>query len=193
VKDIVNTSNRYSHFRWHPLNILPVVTSLATANTLDVFVNCRSWRSPAARIVIDTRKAIAKTFIPLVSRRFIRCRIATRFLKLPSCLWRRNKKCYVLALFSRRQFQLWQKKIRTEETNTWHLMMTTSKMMAVALEWRYECYQPLRPKYVARPQSKFPTRPTDSKPYIARSDCAYVIEQCCSMAHALTVLPAFSQ
>jgi hypothetical protein len=47
--------------------------------------------------------------------------------------------------------------------------------------------------YVARPQSKFPTRPTASKPDIARSDCAYVIEQCCSMAHALTVLPAFSQ
>jgi hypothetical protein len=38
--------------------------------------------------------------------------------------------------------------------------------------------------YVARPQSKVPTRPTASKPYIARS---------CSMAHALTVLPAFSQ
>jgi hypothetical protein len=48
-------------------------------------------------------------------------------------------------------------------------------------------------RYVARPQSKFPTRPTGSKPYIARSDCAYVIEQCCSMAHALTILPAFSQ
>jgi hypothetical protein len=47
--------------------------------------------------------------------------------------------------------------------------------------------------YVARPQSKFPTRPTPSKPYIARSDCAYMIEQCCSMAHALTLLPAFSQ
>jgi hypothetical protein len=47
--------------------------------------------------------------------------------------------------------------------------------------------------YVERPQSKFPTRPTASKLYIARSDCAYVIEQCCSMAHALTVLPAFSQ
>jgi hypothetical protein len=47
--------------------------------------------------------------------------------------------------------------------------------------------------YVARPQSKFPTRPTASKPYIARSDCAYAIEQCCSMEHALTVLPAFSQ
>jgi hypothetical protein len=47
--------------------------------------------------------------------------------------------------------------------------------------------------YVARPQSKFPARPTASKPYIARSDCAYVTEQCCSMAHALTVLPAFSQ
>jgi hypothetical protein len=47
--------------------------------------------------------------------------------------------------------------------------------------------------YVARPQSKFPTRPTASRPYIAPSDCAYVIEQCCSMAHALTVLPAFSQ
>jgi hypothetical protein len=31
--------------------------------------------------------------------------------------------------------------------------------------------------YVARPQSKVPTRPTASKPYIARSDCAYVIEQ----------------
>jgi hypothetical protein len=31
--------------------------------------------------------------------------------------------------------------------------------------------------YQARPQSKFPTRPTASKPYIARSDCAYVIEQ----------------
>jgi hypothetical protein len=27
-------------------------------------------------------------------------------------------------------------------------------------------------RYVARPQSKFPTRPTASKPYIARSDCA---------------------
>jgi hypothetical protein len=47
--------------------------------------------------------------------------------------------------------------------------------------------------YVAHPQNKFPIRPTASKPYIARSDCAYVIEQCCSMAHALTVLPAFSQ
>jgi hypothetical protein len=47
--------------------------------------------------------------------------------------------------------------------------------------------------YLAQPQSKFPTRPTVSKPYIARSDCAYVIEQCCSMAHALTVLPVFSQ
>jgi hypothetical protein len=47
--------------------------------------------------------------------------------------------------------------------------------------------------YVARPQSRFPTRPTASKPYIARSDCAYVIEQWCSMAHALTVLPVFSQ
>jgi hypothetical protein len=32
-------------------------------------------------------------------------------------------------------------------------------------------------QYVARPQSKFPTRPTASKRYIARSDCAYVIEQ----------------
>jgi hypothetical protein len=47
--------------------------------------------------------------------------------------------------------------------------------------------------YTARPQSKFPTRPTASRPYIARSDSTYVIEQCCSMAHALTVLPAFSQ
>jgi hypothetical protein len=48
--------------------------------------------------------------------------------------------------------------------------------------------------YEARPQSKFPTRPTAaSKPYIARSDRAYMIEQGCSMAHALTVLPAFSQ
>jgi hypothetical protein len=32
-------------------------------------------------------------------------------------------------------------------------------------------------RYEARPQSKFPTRPTASKPYIARSDCAYLIEQ----------------
>jgi hypothetical protein len=47
--------------------------------------------------------------------------------------------------------------------------------------------------YVVRPQSTFPTRPTASKPYIARSDCAYMTEQCCSMAYALTVLPAFSQ
>jgi hypothetical protein len=47
--------------------------------------------------------------------------------------------------------------------------------------------------YEARPQSTFPTRPTASKPYIARSDCSYVIEKLCSMAHALTVLPAFSQ
>jgi hypothetical protein len=47
--------------------------------------------------------------------------------------------------------------------------------------------------YETRPQSKFPTRPTASKPYIARSDYAYVIEQWCSMAHVLTVLPAFSQ
>jgi hypothetical protein len=31
--------------------------------------------------------------------------------------------------------------------------------------------------YEARPQSKFPTRPAARKPYIARSDCAYVIEQ----------------
>jgi hypothetical protein len=30
---------------------------------------------------------------------------------------------------------------------------------------------------LARSQSKFPTRPTASKPYIERSDCAYVIEQ----------------
>jgi hypothetical protein len=43
-------------------------------------------------------------------------------------------------------------------------------------------------KYEAHPQSKFPTRPTASKPYIARSDCAYVIEQWCSMSHSLTVL-----
>jgi hypothetical protein len=49
------------------------------------------------------------------------------------------------------------------------------------------------PTYVASPQSKFPIRPTASKPYIARSDCSYVIEQCCSMALALTALPAFSQ
>jgi hypothetical protein len=49
------------------------------------------------------------------------------------------------------------------------------------------------PSYVARPQSKFPTRPTASKPYIARSDRAYVIEQCCSMTHAITLRPAFSQ
>jgi hypothetical protein len=33
------------------------------------------------------------------------------------------------------------------------------------------------PLYEAHPQSKFPTRPTASKPYIALSDCAYVIEQ----------------
>jgi hypothetical protein len=32
-------------------------------------------------------------------------------------------------------------------------------------------------KYEARPQSNFPTRLTASKPYIARSDCAYVTEQ----------------
>jgi hypothetical protein len=32
-------------------------------------------------------------------------------------------------------------------------------------------------KYEGRPQSKFPTRPTGSKPYITRSDCVYVIEQ----------------
>jgi hypothetical protein len=31
--------------------------------------------------------------------------------------------------------------------------------------------------HVARPQSKFPTRPTASKPYIARNHCTYVIEQ----------------
>jgi hypothetical protein len=31
--------------------------------------------------------------------------------------------------------------------------------------------------YEARPQSKFLTRPTASKPYIARSDSIYVIEQ----------------
>jgi hypothetical protein len=31
--------------------------------------------------------------------------------------------------------------------------------------------------YVARTQSKFPTRPTSSKPYIARSDYTYVIGQ----------------
>jgi hypothetical protein len=43
-----------------------------------------------------------------------------------------------------------------------------------------------------RPQSKVPTRPTANKPYIARSDCAYLIEQWCIMAHALTVLHAFS-
>jgi hypothetical protein len=34
-----------------------------------------------------------------------------------------------------------------------------------------------RKKYEARPQSRFPARPTASKPYIARSDCAYVREQ----------------
>jgi hypothetical protein len=55
------------------------------------------------------------------------------------------------------------------------------------------CMWTLYQSYVARPQSKFPIRPTASKPYIARSDCAYVKGQCCSMAHALTVLPAFSQ
>jgi hypothetical protein len=47
--------------------------------------------------------------------------------------------------------------------------------------------------YVARPQSKFPTRPTASKPDIERSDCAHVIEQGCSMANALTAFPAFPQ
>jgi hypothetical protein len=31
--------------------------------------------------------------------------------------------------------------------------------------------------YEERPQSEFPTRPTASKPYIARSNCTYVIEQ----------------
>jgi hypothetical protein len=31
--------------------------------------------------------------------------------------------------------------------------------------------------YEARPQSKFPTRPTASKPPIVRRDCSYVIEQ----------------
>jgi hypothetical protein len=47
--------------------------------------------------------------------------------------------------------------------------------------------------YVAHPQSKFPTRPTASKPYIAQSDCVYMIEQWRSVAHALTEFPAFPQ
>jgi hypothetical protein len=47
--------------------------------------------------------------------------------------------------------------------------------------------------YVARPQSKFPTRPTASKPYIARSDCVYMIEQWRSMVYALMEFPAFPQ
>jgi hypothetical protein len=48
-------------------------------------------------------------------------------------------------------------------------------------------------KYEGCPQSKFPARPTGSKPYITRSDCMYVIEQWRSMAPALTALLAFSQ
>jgi hypothetical protein len=48
-------------------------------------------------------------------------------------------------------------------------------------------------KYVAHPQSKFTTRPTASKPYIAWSDYAYVMEQWRSMVHALTEFPAFPQ
>jgi hypothetical protein len=47
--------------------------------------------------------------------------------------------------------------------------------------------------YEACPQSKIPTHPTASKSYIARSDCSYMREQWCSMAHALMVHPSFSQ
>jgi hypothetical protein len=76
-------------------------------------------------------------------------------------------------------------------TQTYEFMMKTSGryQSTHAITYIY----PYVHTYVARAQSKFPTRPTASKPYIARSDCAYVIEQCCSMAHALMVLPAFSQ
>jgi hypothetical protein len=79
------------------------------------------------------------------------------------------------------------------EINNFRYLFYTVKLVALN---RFRINKLLRKaiyEYVARPQSKFPTRPAASKPYIARSDCAYLIEQCCSMAHALTVLPAFSQ
>jgi hypothetical protein len=63
----------------------------------------------------------------------------------------------------------------------------------VKVGWLSSSYRYKSDKYVAHPQSKFPTLPTASKPYIAQSYCTYVIEQRCSMVHALTVLPAFSQ
>jgi hypothetical protein len=42
---------------------------------------------------------------------------------------------------------------------------------------RRECLRSYNYTYEGRPQSKFPTRPTGSKPYITRSDCVYMIEQ----------------
>jgi hypothetical protein len=44
------------------------------------------------------------------------------------------------------------------------------------IEYRVKLYA-LLIFYEARPQSKFPTRLTASKPYIVRNDCAYVMEQ----------------
>jgi hypothetical protein len=89
---------------------------------------------------------------------------------------------------SRDKAEIKQKLILTEVARKFH-SFKESQMLSL-------CSQSLvfnQLKCVARPQSKFPTRPTASKPYIARSDCAYVIEQSCGIAHALTVLPAFSQ
>jgi hypothetical protein len=75
---------------------------------------------------------------------------------------------------------------RTRSINP--VIMTFQKVqipISISLQWTCQ--------YEGLPQSKFPTRPTGSKPYITRSDCVYVIEQWRSMAPALTALPAFSQ
>jgi uncharacterized membrane protein len=47
--------------------------------------------------------------------------------------------------------------------------------------------------YIVRSTSTKEVSHSASKPYIARSDCAYVIEQWRSMAHALTEFPPFPQ
>jgi hypothetical protein len=76
---------------------------------------------------------------------------------------------------------------------SWIILSTVHARQHIKIQIQIQNVIKLHIIYVVRPQSKFPTRPTASKPYIARSDCAYVIEPCCSMAHALTILPAFSQ
>jgi hypothetical protein len=59
----------YSYFCWYLLNIRLVVSSQNIAPTLNVFITCQSWRSPAEYIIIDTHMAIKRTFMSRINLR----------------------------------------------------------------------------------------------------------------------------